>query len=264
MRRYFRKNRKALESKVLAHVLPFVAGTVNASGFFIVGSYTSHVTGSVARVGDDLAQGNREGALAALVLVLSFFLGAVFAAALAERARVRDKSPYSGTLEGEVLTLLAVTGLGLAEPKGLPFLTLVTTALLCAAMGMQNAMVTNLSGAVVRTTHLTGIVTDMGIETVRALRWAWSARRAPGSRGLWHTLLQYRHVPELNMLRLHTAIFVSFLAGAVVGPIGYLRYGYASMLLPIIVLVLLVSFDRSIGFRARRQPPVPEETQGAG
>lgn len=254
MRRYLRKNRNALESNVLAHVLPFVAGTVNASGFFIVGTYTSHVTGSVARVGDDLAQGDRAGATRAVVLVISFFAGALLAAALAERARKHDRSPYSGTLECETLTLAVIAALGIAEPKGIPWLNALTTALLCMAMGMQNALVTNLSGAVVRTTHLTGIVTDMGIETVRATQWLLHVRRQPNAHGLLRTLFRYRTFPELRMLRLHTAIFLSFLAGAVVGPFLYVRHGYVSMALPIAILVTLILFDRFIGFRTQAKP----------
>ena len=251
MRRYLRKNRNVLEANVLAHVLPFVAGSVNASGFFIVGTYTSHVTGSVARVGDDLAQGNLAGVIRALVLVASFFFGAVLAAALAERAHANDRSPYSGTLELEALALGAVMALGLTEPKGTLWLNTLTTALLCMAMGMQNALVTNLSGAVVRTTHLTGIVTDMGIETVRAIQWMFNARHEPQARGLLPTLLRYRTFPQLKMLRLHVAIFVAFLAGAIVGPLLYVRHGFTSMVLPIAILAAMVLFDRVIGFRGR-------------
>lgn len=255
MRHYLHKNRNVFESSVLAHVLPFVAGAVNASGFFIIGTYTSHITGSVARVGDDLAQGNVRGALSAAFLVLSFYSGALLAAAMAERARVRNKSPYSGTLELETITLVAVTFLGITEPKSIPSLNTITTASLCLAMGMQNALVTNLSGAVVRTTHLTGIVTDMGIETVRALAWLLQTSRDPKSPGMLRSLVRYRRFPELIMLRLHTAIFVSFVLGALVGPYLYLRYSYASMLLPIGMMALLIAFDRLVGFRSKQEPP---------
>lgn len=269
MRRYLRKKRNTLESNVLAHVLPFVAGTVNATGFYIVGTYTSHVTGSVARVGDDLAQGNKAGALRAMLLVASFFFGALLAAALAERAHKTGRSPYSGTLEMEALALGVIAALGVTEPKGIHWLNTLTTALLCVAMGMQNALVTNLSGAVVRTTHLTGIVTDMGIEAVRATEWLLHTRRAPKASGVVRTLFRYRTFPELKMLRLHAAIFASFLTGAIVGPFLYVRYGFALMALPIAILVAMVVFDRFVGFRGQArvpsehtpddpQPPVPE------
>jgi uncharacterized membrane protein YoaK (UPF0700 family) len=262
-------NRTFLERSALALVLPFVAGAVNASGFFIVGTYTSHVTGSVARVGDELAQGHTAGALQAGMLVLAFFMGTALATALVERARRVGRAHYVGALMTESLMLLVVTLLGVTEPKHIPFLQVLTTALLCAAMGMQNALVTKLSGAVVRTTHLTGIVTDLGIESVRV--WQWLRTNTPGA-PLARKLARLHRVPELRRLRLHLAIFSSFLGGAFIGPLLYLRQGFASMLLPVTVLLGLVIFDSVIGLRStglpfERQPstdaPGPPEPREA-
>ena len=58
MLNYVVRKRDWLENAILVMVLPFVAGAVNASGFMMLGVYTSHVTGNVARIGDELAQGN--------------------------------------------------------------------------------------------------------------------------------------------------------------------------------------------------------------
>jgi uncharacterized membrane protein YoaK (UPF0700 family) len=244
------RNREFLERSALALVLPFVAGAVNASGFFIVGAYTSHVTGSVARVGDELAQGHAARAGQAAMLVLVFFLGATLSTALVDRARRLDRAPYAGALMAESATLLLVTLLGLAEPKGVPFLQGLTTALLCVAMGIQNALVTKLSGAVVRTTHLTGIVTDLGIESVRAWEWLRRAAVDRSRASIVGPVLRFRRAPELRRLRLHLAILSSFLGGAFIGPLLYLRQGFASMLMPVAVLLALVAFDSIIGLRA--------------
>ena len=56
--RYVERNREVFERVLLAAVLPGVAGAVNASGFVLVGVYTSHVSGSVARIGDEVALGH--------------------------------------------------------------------------------------------------------------------------------------------------------------------------------------------------------------
>jgi uncharacterized membrane protein YoaK (UPF0700 family) len=153
-----------------------------------------------------------------------------------------------------------VTLLGVMEPKGVPFLREVTTSLLCLAMGVQNSLVTKLSGAVVRTTHLTGVVTDLGIETVHV--WDWLRHRS-GGKGFWHRFglaLRVSDVPELKRFRLLAAIFFSFATGALVGPMLYLRQGFASMVVPVIVLLGLVFFDSVIGLRsghpAREPAPV--------
>jgi uncharacterized membrane protein YoaK (UPF0700 family) len=251
VRKYLVRNRLALESAVLAHVLPFAAGAVNASGFFIVGVYTSHVTGAVARMGDDLAQGDLTAALDAGLLVACFFLGALSATSLFERARRRNRAHYATAIAAEAATLTAVTLLGLARPGVVSPFGTFTAALLCLAMGMQNALVTTLSGAIVRTTHLTGVVTDMGIETVRAALWLRRAASERGARAALTLLFTDRQQPELVKLRLHLAIFVSFFVGAVVGPWLYLHHGFVSMLLPIGVLLLLIAFDLAVGFRTR-------------
>jgi uncharacterized membrane protein YoaK (UPF0700 family) len=261
MRHYLLRNRDFLENAVLALVLPFVAGSVNASGFFIVGGYTSHMTGNVARIGDELAQGHVLAAVSAAFLVATFYVGAVVGTALVERRRAAGKSRYAAALGLEAATLFLVALLGVARPKQLPFLGWITTALLCLAMGAQNALVTKLSGAVVRTTHLTGVVTDIGIETIRAVSWFRGAARGRPLWQLGRLVLQVREHPELKRLRLLVAIFLSFLVGAIVGPFAYLRHGYVSMALPLLVLALLIAFDVLVGFRTRGEaaaPPAPE------
>jgi uncharacterized membrane protein YoaK (UPF0700 family) len=252
------KNRDFVENASLALVLPFVAGAVNASGFFIVGVYTSHITGSVARVGDEAAQGHTLAAFQAALLVVSFYLGATLATALVLRARSQNRARYVTAMLAQAIMLLGVTLLGIAQPKGIPFLRELTTVLLCVAMGAQNALVTKLSGAIVRTTHLTGIVTDLGIETVRA--WHWLRERSGGSLlRLLALAVRARDVTDLKRLRLHGAIFFSFLAGAVVGPVLYLRIGFASMLIPVMVLLGLVYFDSVIGLRSGAEAKEPHD-----
>lgn len=249
MRRYLLKNRDFVEAATLAHVLPFVAGAVNASGFFIVGAYTSHVTGSVARIGDEIAQGHGANVLHALLLIVSFFAGAAGATAIVTRHRGRRAPPFAAALTWEAAVLTTVALIGIWRPRFVPALNAVTTALLCVAMGAQNALVTTLSGAIVRTTHLTGVVTDMGIETVQA--WHWLRAQAAGKRltEIVRLVGGVRTHHDLKKLRLHIAIFLSFLVGAIVGPILYLRHGLWSMGLPVIVLLALSAFDRMIGLR---------------
>ncbi|HEY0707712.1 MAG TPA: YoaK family protein [Polyangia bacterium] len=247
------RNRDFLERASLALVLPFVAGLINAEGFFIVGVYTSHVTGTVAHAAEAVARGQFPVAFPALLLVLAFFTGAACATALVERTRDAidhtGRARYASALGMEVLTLSAVTVLGLYTPVRSRGLQLITTVLLSFSMGAQNALVSKLSGAVVRNTHLTGIVTDLGIESVRAWRWFRATTRSLPLAGVLHVLTHLRAYPELRRLRLHAAIFGSFFAGAVIGPLMYLRDGYIAMLLPIAVLAALMIFDVGIGLR---------------
>jgi uncharacterized membrane protein YoaK (UPF0700 family) len=181
--------------------------------------------------------------------VLAFLLGAMVSTLLVDRARRLGRARYVGPLLVETALLLAVTLLGMARAQHVPALATLTAALLSMAMGAQNALVTKLSGAVVRTTHLTGIVTDLGIELVRAWEWVRSTAARHSVWALARSLRHPRRIPELRRLRLHLAIGSSFLGGALIGPLLYLRQGFASLLLPTAVLLGLVVFDVLVGLR---------------
>jgi uncharacterized membrane protein YoaK (UPF0700 family) len=108
--------------------------------------------------------------------------------------------------------------------------------LLCTAMGMQNSLVTRLSGAVVRTTHLTGVVTDLGIEMARWFRF-WRARMGA------HTQLRLTlgdnapatpHVPKAVLL---ATILLAFVSGSAIGAVLAMSVRQAAILLPVVLLV---------------------------
>ncbi|MGA9525957.1 MAG: YoaK family protein [Myxococcaceae bacterium] len=247
--RFVIRNRDWFENAILVLVLPFVAGAVNASGFMMLGVYTSHVTGNVARIGDELAQGRADVAIAAALLVVAFYVGAVLATALVALAKSHRRARYSFALLAEAGALVLVLVLAHDRFQAVRGAHTLAVCLLGLSMGMQNALVTKLSGAVVRTTHVTGIVTDLAIETVRLVGWF---RESTRGRPLLHRFTHVWHSrahDELKRLRLHLAIFGSFFSGAIIGPLLYVFVGEPSMVAPILVLFGLVAFDTRIGFR---------------
>ena len=162
--------RTAKSNGILATYLAFVAGFANAAGFMLLGTFTSHVTGNVGRASINLRRSDLAAAADAGVLVLLFLCGAVTASLLVESGRPRKTSTGYATallVQGAGLSMLAVS-------RG-------SAGTLSWCMGMQNSLVTRLSGSVVRTTHLTGVITDLGIEIARWLRWLGSRMRPQGS-----------------------------------------------------------------------------------
>jgi uncharacterized membrane protein YoaK (UPF0700 family) len=227
-------------------VLPAVAGAVNASGLFVVGAYTSHITGMFARFGDELAQGHWDVARESLWLVGFFLLGAVLAAIIVDRSQRLARAKYVAPLCLEA-ALIALVAFGAALfPSGGQTHRFILITLLCVAMGVQNALVTRISGAVVRTTHMTGVLTDLGIELVQLAAWvrarlmSWLLGQA-GAGG---------HKPfEGKRLFFHLTILLSFGAGAVLGPLSYLNLGPLALLLPATVVLLLAYVDARIGLK---------------
>jgi uncharacterized membrane protein YoaK (UPF0700 family) len=163
-------HRTDISNRRLGRSLAFVAGAVNAGGFFAVGQYTSHMSGIVSALADNAALGQMTLILAGLASLAAFFLGAATSAVLINWGRRRGAhSRYALPLVLEAALLLAfgLAGARLAAQGHIE----ATVALLCFVMGLQNAIVTKISLAEIRTTHVTGLVTDIGIELGKLFYW---------------------------------------------------------------------------------------------
>ncbi len=220
----------------LAGYLALIAGMVNSSGFILIGSFTSHVTGNVGRFADDLAL-HSSAAPYAIALVIAFFIGATLASMAIESNVVRTRSTvYGGLLLAEAGLLGAFALLSYVLDTHNPRFHDVQAILLCVAMGMQNSFVTRLSGAVVRTTHLTGVVTDLGIETARWFR-HWRSR--VGERTSVRLVAGDAPVvaPQAAKTVLLLTIILAFFAGGVIGALLVVRIGQSALLFPIVALV---------------------------
>lgn len=214
----------------LAGPLAFVAGAVNAGGFIAVGSFTSHVTGAASHLGLGLAFGNRLAALSGFGILVCFFLGAFTSTFLISFAsRRRYKSRYALTLAVEAALLVVFGYLGPAIALKTEFFRPGTLAMLCFVMGMHNAIVTSISSAEVRTTHMTGITTDLGIEMSRLLYWNRSANPRLG-----------RILGNREKLKLHAIILGGFIGGGVAGALAFTHIGYHATL-PLAALLGLLA-----------------------
>jgi len=251
---------------LLVLLLAGVAGHVNATGFFAVGLHTSHMTGNLAVVGEMLASSQWGWVRAALRVLLAFGVGAVAATVLLEASRHRQRGRHAPALLVEAGTLTAI-GLWL---HGHPNARDVTVTWgLAFSMGLQNALVTRVSGAVVRTTHMSGVLTDIAMELVRMVTWVRDGARGHGVLGLLKRLRALPSAEQFTRFRLHVGLLLAFLGGCTIGPLLYLAYGPAALLLPAVVLMLLAALDltpvgaRAVGVPAGT-PPAPPRTPEAG
>lgn len=212
-------------------VLAFVAGALNAGGFLAVGQYTSHMTGIVSSAADNLVLGNIALTIAAGLSLSAFMTGAATTAWLVNYARrASSKIIYSTPLRIEAALLLAFGIVGITLPLHTIVNLSLTAILLCFTMGLQNALVTKISNAEIRTTHITGLVTDIGIELGKLIYWN---RERVASR---HTVLANR-----TRLRVHSALALSFFVGGVIGAFGFKHAGFSTTIalaLPLIVMSL--------------------------
>ena len=208
--------------------LAFIAGAANAGGFLAVNQYTSHMTGIVSSMADHIVLGAPEVVLGGAGALLSFIAGAAFTAVMVNFARRRRMhSQYALPLLFEAVLLLGfgVLGSRLAGIEGL-FVPL-TVMLLCFMMGLQNALITKVSRADIRTTHITGVVTDLGIELGRLFYWNRSG------------VHRQRVMADRSRMRMLALLAGSFFLGGIVGALGFRHAGYMSTVPLAIVLVLL-------------------------
>ncbi|MDB4941419.1 MAG: putative transrane protein [Labilithrix sp.] len=237
--------------RFVAGYLACAAGFANSAGYVLIGTFSSHVTGNVGRLASDLAQHHALAGLSAFALLLSFFAGAFLVSTLVEsRALGRPSRGYVVALSLEALLLLAFTLLTSSRLGVHPRILDAQASFLCAAMGMQNGLITHLSGAVVRTTHLTGVVTDLGIEAARWFRyWRHSvSSRAHVKLVIGRNVTARPAVPKVLLL---LTIAASFTVGAVLGAFAAHGVGRPAMAVPVVAIALCAFYAHYTGREGR-------------
>jgi len=228
VRRIAASERSGAADAQLGMALTFIAGAINAGGFLAVGQYTSHMSGILSSMADNLALGALGVVMLGLIAFLPFVMGAAASAMLVNWGRRhRLGSLYALPLMLEAGLLLGFGLLGWLAYSS-PFFVTIAVPLLCFIMGLQNATVTKISGARMRTTHVTGIVTDIGIELGKLLYWNRSKDAGDIVRA------------DREKLLLLIVLLGSFFAGGVTGAIGFSHIGFLFSL-PFAGLLLLLA-----------------------
>ncbi|AOK49926.1 MULTISPECIES: YoaK family protein [Burkholderia] len=232
---YFRslagKDRNLDANRHLGFSLAFVAGAANAGGFLAVKQYTSHMSGIVSAIADQAALGNVVLVFAGVASLASFLLGAAASAVLVNwgrRKRLHSRYAFPLLLEAFLLLCFGLLGSHLALWR--TFFVPVTVVLLCFIMGLQNAIITKLSNAEIRTTHMTGIVTDLGIELGKLFYWN-STQAEPGEPDVYANRLK---------LRVLGTMLAMFFSGGLAGALGFKHVGY-SVTIPLAGLLVVLA-----------------------
>ena len=218
----------------LGAYMAFVAGAVNAGGFLAIARYTSHMSGIISAIGDDFALNHFLSVLGGLSLLISFLAGAATTAIIVNwghRRKIHSEFALPLLLEAILLLVFGLVGanLNMYLPLTVPAIALV----LCFVMGLQNAIVTKASRAEIRTTHMTGVITDIGIELGKLVYWNKSAQA--NAQGYVKA--------NREKLRTHLFIFGMFLIGGIVGAVSFKKVGYISVVPLSLSLVLIAGLQ---------------------
>lgn len=208
-------------------LLSFLAGNINTGGYLACQRFVSHVTGFATLAGVDAAFELWGDALGILSVPVFFLLGVLISAYYVDRRVHEGKKPRYALVMGFATICLVLAGGGgvaglwgdfgheLEITRDYAFL-----ALLCMASGLQNAALSSSSGSTLRTTHLTGTTTDLGIGI---MRWATLSKKDD------------RKPAEMRGNLLRIGLIVSFMFGSGIGAVLFIRYQYWGFLLPIAI-----------------------------
>lgn len=216
----------------IACLLAFVAGGVNVVSFLSTEWFASHLSGAVTGASAALFASNGELAVGYATLIFSFVIGSACAAWLIAWSHSRNmRSDYGIALMVEGCLLL---GLGTSADHVAHMQFMFVPVLIIALsflMGMQNALISKLAHASVRTTHVTGMLTDLGIELGRMGKRLMTPRRRPQESGQ----------PNLTRMGLLALMAILFFAGGLAGSLGFQHAGYLA-LEPLAAMLIFVAW----------------------
>lgn len=225
------RHRSHATNWTLGLLLAFNAGAVNAGGFLVLHTYTSHMTGFASQLADSGVMGNGTLFLSALGAIVAFVTGAAVCALLVNWGRqngLRGIYALPLLLEAALMVPFGLMG-ALTLTWQTPFAVPVTVLLLSFIMGLQNAVGSKTSGGSIRTTHMTGNLTDFGMELGKLLY--WNARGTAPARVVRH---------EKARMRRSAGLVLFFVLGGVTGALGFKHVGFVCVV-PLAALLLALS-----------------------
>tara|TARA_R110000751_G_scaffold105046_1_gene200740 strand:- start:43453 stop:44181 length:729 start_codon:yes stop_codon:yes gene_type:complete len=223
MFRHQGKSRNLKHNLRIATVLSFVAGIVNVVGFLAFNQLTTNVTGHFALFINDVAEFKFWKGTIYFLYIFSFLLGSFCSSFLIEK--FRENKQLNVYVIPTLIECFILISVGISSNFLMILYPNIVICLLLFAMGLQNSFVTKISNAVVRTTHLTGLFTDLGIDLSMLLFPKYNAIR----------------VKLKANIKLRIYIILFFFAGGLSGGFFYSKLNLQLNTLIIGATILLIS-----------------------
>jgi uncharacterized membrane protein YoaK (UPF0700 family) len=225
MFRHQGKTRTLKHNLGIASLLSFVAGIVNVVGFLSVQRLTTNVTGHFAYFIDEVFKLDFWNGFVYFLYIFFFFLGSFISNFLVEIiSKKNDSLVYIIPTIIESIILLSMAFFGQFFISQNPDLLAFS---LLFAMGLQNSLVTTISNATVRTTHLTGLFTDLGIDLSQLFFYKYKEQKDK----------------LLSSIKLRLTIISFFFIGGIVGGVFYTTLGLYTLTIAGTTLLLGIMLD---------------------
>ena len=192
-----------------AFLLALNAGMINVIGLItLLHQSVSHMTGNASMLAISIIQGDFSNIIFLILVILSYVLGSSYSGFILGNSHFKVGRRYGLPLS--LMTLFIVLSWWFISDY--PRYGLLWA---CAAMGIQNAMVSHYQGAIIRTTHLSGVLTDLGL----ALGYLFRGLQVEKKRVILHLLILFGFIlggviatGAYPYLKLHTFLIPALLS----------------------------------------------------
>ncbi len=229
MLRQSKGNRTLAQNLMLASSTAFVSGIINMAGMVAFLAFSSNITGHVANLANHLVQQNYHQIMVFVVWLLLFFAGAFMANFMIRSLEAKSiYRAHATPVVIEMLLLLAVAFYGHAFYNETQLEREILIGALLFAMGLQNSMVSTVSGGLIKSSHLTGLFTDLGGDISE-----WLHPRAE------------KTIVVKNKIYVRLTILGFYFFGAVAGGYFFDKYSFAIFYFVPLILFTILYYDLS-------------------
>lgn len=221
-------NSRTLEDNIkLGALTAFSGGMVNVASLLIFFSFSSNVTGHYAILASEIVKGNLYQTGIVFAWIFLFFFGSFLSNLIViHLSKINTYLAHSLPLILEIICLMSVGIYGQFFYLETLFETEIMLGIMLFAMGLQNGLTASISNFAVKTTHLTGTTTDLGI--------LFSM----------FTKKEYRENKELRgKAKLLSTIAIAYLGGAIISGFLYFYTGFKVFYIVSVFLTIVISYD---------------------
>jgi len=174
MLRRFNEHRSMGDNLKLGMLSAFAAGMTNVAALVLFFSFVSNITGHFAILAEEISNGNWYQVAVVFLWIFLFLAGSFVSNFIVIHGDKRQRLLNHALPIGmEIMCLLAVGWYGHFHYRETLMETEFLLAVLLFAMGLQNGLTASISNFAVKTTHLTGLTTDLAIHLSMATKKYW-------------------------------------------------------------------------------------------
>jgi len=227
MLRKYSHTRTNIDNIKLGVLTAFTSGMVNVASWILFFAFTSNVTGNYAILAEEITKGNWFQVLVICLWIGLFFFGSYLANNIIINSKtVKRQISHSIPLILELFCLIGVGFYGELHYEETLIETEFMIASLTFAMGLQNGLTASITNFSVKTTHLTGLTTDLAIHL--------SLLTKANNR-------KEKAITDKFILLL--SILVSYMVGAIIAGLITLKFQFQVFFYVSFTIVIIIFYD---------------------